>query len=186
MEDHEIIKLFQERNDRAVAAVSEKYGGYCMAIARNILGSEEDAEECVNDTYLKAWNSIPPHCPERLSAFLGKITRSISFNKYKYNHAEKRGGGEIAPVLDELEECVSNGDSVERAFERGELIKAINSFVRALPAEKQSIFIRRYWYADTVKAISEAHAVSCGSVTKTLERIRKKLKKYLTERGFEL
>lgn len=98
MEDDSIIQMYWDRNDQAIRATSEKYGHYCKAIARNILNNEEDAEECVNDTYLNAWNSMPTHWPEQLAAFLGKITRNLSFNKYRYHHTEKRGGGEIVLV----------------------------------------------------------------------------------------
>lgn len=108
MDDNGIIQLYWDRNDQAIGATSEKYGRYCKAIAKNILNNEEDAEECVNDTYLNAWNAMPTHWPEQLAAFLGKMTRNLSFNKYKRSHAEKRGGGEITLVLDELTDCVSD------------------------------------------------------------------------------
>ena len=133
MDDNGIIRLYWDRNDQAIRATTEKYGHYCKAIAKNILNSEEDAEECVNDTYLNAWNSMPTHWPEQLAAFLGKITRNLSFNKYRHNHAEKRGGGEMALVLEELADCVSDVDDVEKTIDRQELIKAIDRFVRNLP-----------------------------------------------------
>ena len=136
MDDNGIIRLYWDRNDQAIRATTEKYGHYCKAIAKNILNSEEDAEECVNDTYLNAWNSMPTHWPEQLAAFLGKITRNLSFNKYRHNHAEKRGGGEMALVLEELADCVSDVDDVEKTIDRQELIKAIDRFVRNLPIEK--------------------------------------------------
>lgn len=186
MEDNSIIQLYWDRNDRAIRATADKYGRYCKTIAKNILSNEEDAEECVNDTYLNAWNTMPPHWPKQLSTFLGKITRNLSFNKYKHDRAEKRGGGEIALVLDELIDCVSDTDSVEQIVDRRELIGAINTFVRGLSAEKRSIFVRRYWYADPVSKIAEDHGMGAGSVSKVLERTRKQLKAYLTERGFEL
>ena len=147
MDDNCIIQLYWDRNDQAICATSEKYGRYCKAIAKNILGSEEDAEECVNDTYLNAWNAMPTHWPEQLAAFLGKITRNLSFNKYKHNHAEKRGGGEIMLVLDELADCVSGIDNVEQIIDRQELERTINSFAESLPIEKRNIFVRCYWYA---------------------------------------
>jgi len=186
MDDKGIIRLYWDRNDQAISATSEKYGCYCGSIARNILNSDEDAEECVNDTYLNAWNSMPTHWPEQLSTFLGKITRSLSFNKYKQNHAEKRGGGEITLVLDELAECVSDTDGIEQLIDRQELVREINSFVRGLSAERRNMFVRRYWYADPVTEIAKGLGRSQGSVSKALERIRKQLKAYLTERGFEL
>ena len=186
MDDNGIIRLYWDRNDQAIRATSEKYGHYCKAIAKNILNNEEDAEECVNDTYLKAWNSMPTHWPEQLAAFLGKITRNLSFNKYKHNHAAKRGGGEITLVLDELADCVSCADNVERIVDRRELVKAINVFVRSLSIEKRNIFVRRYWYADSVSDIASGYGMLQGTVSKTLERTRKQLKMYLAERGFEI
>lgn len=186
MDDNRIIQLYWDRNNQAIQATSEKYGRYCRAIARNILGSEEDAQECVNDTYLNAWNAMPSHWPAQLAAFLGKITRNLSFNKYKHNHAEKRGGGEIAFVLDELADCVSDTDSVEAIIDRQELIRAVNSFAGMLPAEKRCLFVRRYWYADSVSAIAKDLGMRQASASKALERIRKQLKSYLLERGFDL
>lgn len=186
MEDNDIIQMYWNRDDRAIGATSEKYGHYCKAIAKNILGSEEDAEECVNDTYLKAWDSMPVHWPERLAAYIGRITRNLSFNKYKHNRMEKRGGGETALVLDELTDCISDTDDVEQTVDRKELQMAINYFVRNLPEQKRNIFIRRYWYADPVFEIAKDYGMLQGSVSKMLERTRKQLKIYLIERGFEL
>lgn len=186
MDDNGIIQLYWDRDDRAIRATSEKYGHYCRSIARNILNCEEDAEECVNDTYLNAWNAMPTHWPEQLAAFLGKITRNLSFNKYKKNHTEKRGGGEIALVLEELTDCISNADHVEQIIDRQELIKAINSFVRGLSLSRRTIFVCRYWYADSVAKIANDNGMPQGTVSKTLERTRKELKTYLTERGFEI
>ncbi len=186
MDDNGIIQLYWDRNDQAISLTSEKYGHYCKSIAKNILNNEEDAEECVNDTYLNAWNSMPTHWPEQLATFLGKITRNLSFNKYKRNHTEKRGGGEITLVLDELTDCVSDIDNVEQIIDRQELAKAISSFVKSLSIEKRNIFVRRYWYADPVSDIASDYGMLQGTVSKTLERTRKKLKAYLIERGFEL
>lgn len=186
MDDDGIIQLYWDRNEQAISITSEKYGHYCKAIARNILDSDEDAEECVNDTYLNAWNSMPTHWPKQLATFLGKITRNLSFNKYKHNHAEKRNGGEIALVLEELADCVSDTDDVEQIIDRRELERAINSFVKNLSAEKRDMFVRRYWYADSVSEIAADYGMLRKSVSKTLERTRKRLKEHLIERGFEL
>lgn len=186
MDDNDIIQMYWDRNDQAIRITSEKYGHYCKSIAKNILNNNEDAEECVNDTYLNAWNSMPTHWPEQLSTFLGKITRNLSFNKYKHNHAEKRGGGEITLVLNELTDCVSDTDNVEQINDRKELEKAINFFVRNLSTEKRNMFVRRYWYADSISKIAADYGMLQKNVSKTLERIRKRLKVYLTERGFEL
>ena len=186
MEDREIIQLYWDRNEQAIKATSDQYGHYCKAIARNILNYEEDVEECVNDTYLKAWNSMPTQWPAQLAAFLGKITRNLSFNRYKRQHAGKRGGGEISLVLDELADCVSSADNVEETVDRRELIRAIDTFVRSLSESRRRIFVCRYWYADSVKEIANDRGISQGTVSKILERRRKQLKAYLTERGFEL
>lgn len=186
MDDNGIIQLYWDRNDQAIQATSDKYGPYCKAIARNILNSEEDAEECVNDTYLNAWNAMPTHWPEQLAAFLGKITRNLSFNKYKHNHTEKRGGGEMALILDELTDCVSDKDAIDQVIDRQELIKSIHSYLRSLSASKRNLFVRRYWYADSVAEIARDSGMLHGTVSKTLERTRKELKAYLIERGFAL
>ena len=143
MNDKDIIQLYLNRDQRALSATAKKYGKYCTSIAKNILGNNEDAEECVNDTYLSTWNSIPPTIPTILSAFLGKITRNLAFNKYKHNHVMKRGNGEIAVVLDELAECVSGVDDVEQEIDRRELVATINSFLETLPPKKRNKVIRR-------------------------------------------
>lgn len=186
MDDNSIIQLYWDRNQEAISATSEKYGHYCKTIARNILNSEEDAEECVNDTLLNAWNSMPTHWPEYLSTFLGKITRNLSFNRYRHDHAEKRGSGEIALILDELIDCISDTDNMVQIIERKELIKAINKFAKGLSLVKRNIFTRRYWYADSISDIAKDYEMLPGTVSKTLERTRKQLKIYLSERGFEL
>lgn len=186
MDDESIVRLYWDRDDRAIAATSERYGRYCKAIARNILVSDEDAEECVNDTYLGAWNSIPPHRPQQLSTFLGKITRNLAFNRYKRNRAQKRGGGETELVLHELADCVSDADSVEEAIDRQELAREISSFVRSLPEVKRNMFVRRYWYGDSVLEAARFCGTSPGGAAKALERMRKSLKAYLEERGFLL
>lgn len=186
MDDAKIVRLFWDRDEQAISATADKYGGYCTAIARNILGNKEDAEECVNDTYLNAWNSMPPHRPSVLSTFLGKITRNLSFDRYRHNTAGKRGGGETAAVLDELLEIVSDTDSVEQEINRRELVKAIDTFLGTLSAGKRGIFICRYWYFDSISAIASSFGMTENSVSVNLNRIRLKLHNYLLERGFEL
>ncbi len=186
MEDHKIIQLYWDRNQDAITATSKKYGNYCLSISKNILGCIEDAEECVNDTYLNAWNSMPPHRPDILSAFLGRITRNLSFNRYKYHKARKRGGGELPLVLDELAECVSGKDNVELEIEKLEMIAAINIFLSTLPPKKRSIFICRYWYTDSISEIAVRHGMKETAVSMTLARLRAKLRCYMLERGFEL
>lgn len=183
MEDQNIIKLYFDRDEAAISETASKYGKYCRTIAMNILGSNEDAEECVNDTYLGAWNTMPPQKPSMLSVFLGRITRNLSFNKYKYYHADKRGGGETALILDELGEIVSGEESVEDAILERELINEINSFLNALPKRKRDLFIRRYWYSDSISSIAERYGITENSASVTLNRIRNKLREYLKERG---
>jgi RNA polymerase sigma-70 factor (ECF subfamily) len=186
MEDRDIVNLYWERNTNAIKETATKYGVYCKTIAKNILGNNEDAEECVNDTYLNTWNSIPPNRPNVLSAYLGKITRNLSFDRFRNRHADKRGGGEIELVLDELGECVSGADSVEQEVEKKELVRAINSFLDTLSQEKCNIFLCRYWYAIPVSEIATRFGMSEGNVSVTLTRIRSKLKNYLKERGYDL
>ncbi len=186
MEDREIVNLYWERNSSAIKETASKYGGYCKAIAKNILGNNEDAEECVNDTYLNTWNSIPPNRPNVLSTYLGKITRNLSFDRFRHRHADKRGGGEIELVLEELGECVSGADSVEQKVEKKELVRAINSFLDTLSQEKCSIFLCRYWYAIPVSEIATRFGMNKGNVSVTLNRIRGKLKIYLIEKGYDI
>ena len=186
MEDEKIIQLYWDRDEQAITATADKYGSYCASIARNILGNREDAEECVNDTYLNAWNTMPPHKPSILSTFLGKITRNLSFNKYKYNTAEKRGGGEVTQVLDEIAEFVSDTDSVEQEVNRKELVKAIDVFLDGLPTHKRGIFVCRYWYFDSVSDIASQFGMTENNVSVTLNRLRFILHNYLLQGGFEL
>lgn len=154
MDDGQIVQFYWDRDERAIPATADKYGNYCTSIAKNILGNPEDAEECVNDTYMRAWNSMPPHRPNVLSAFLGKITRNVSLNRYKQNTADKRGGGEVPAVLEEIAELVSDTDSVEQEVDRRELVKAIDAFLDRLPTEKRSLFLCRYWYFDSVSNLA--------------------------------
>lgn len=186
MEDAKIVQLYWDREEQAIPETADKYGRYCTSIARNILANKEDAEECVNDTYLNAWNTMPPHRPNSLSTFLGKITRNLSFNRYKHNTAEKRGGGELPLVLDELSELVSGTEDVGREVEYHELVKALNQFLQGLPMEKRMIFVRRYWYTDSVSKIANRFGMKEGTVSMTLNRLRNRLRNYLLERGFEL
>lgn len=186
MDDSKIVQLYWDRNEQALTATSDKYGNYCISIAKNILGNKEDAEECVNDTYMRAWNSLPPHRPNILSTYLGKITRNLSFNLYKRNTADKRGGGEVPVVLDEIVDLVSDTDDVEKEIDRRELVKAIDDFLGKLPADKRSIFICRYWYFDSISNIASRFGMTNNYVSVLLNRLRLKLHNYLLERGFEI
>ncbi|MBQ3501272.1 MAG: sigma-70 family RNA polymerase sigma factor [Oscillospiraceae bacterium] len=157
-----------------------------MTVSKNILGNEEDAKECLNDTYLAAWNSIPPKIPEKLSLFLGKITRNLSLNRYRKNETKKRGGGTADIVFDEIGEIISGSENPEEKFERKEIIGAVNEFLRTLPEEKRSIFICRYWYFDSIEDIAARFGKKESGIYSSLERTRKNLWKYLSERGYEI
>lgn len=186
MEDNQIIQLYFNRDEKAIGETSIKYGNYCNSIAINILNNWEDAEECVNDTYLCVWESIPPTRPTRLKVYLGRITRNLSFNLYKKMNADKRGNGQIALVLDELAECVSGGCEPEQEFLQKELICSINNFLRELSKEKRIIFVRRYWYSDSISEIADRVGKTENSVSVTLNRLRKMLYIHLRERGLYL
>ncbi|MBR4431057.1 MAG: sigma-70 family RNA polymerase sigma factor [Clostridiales bacterium] len=186
MEDENIIRLYWDRDETAIEETSRKYGRYCFAIANNILCSREDSEECVNDTYVKVWESIPPKRPSIFSAFIGKITRNISLNRYKLNNAEKRGGNEMTVVLDEVREIVSGEPDPEEEAIRADLTAAVNDFLSTLSVEKRVMFVRRYWYADDVKSIASRMGTSENNISVSVRRIRNNLRDYLIERGFEL
>lgn len=186
MDDARIVQLYLDRNEQAIPETAIKYGAYCASIAGNILVSREDVEECVNDTYLNAWNAIPPHKPILLSPFLGKIVRNLAINRYRHNTADKRGGGELPAVLDELADCVSGRDDVEQIYQRKELLAAINNFLAGLPARKRSIFVRRYWYTDSVADLATRYGMTPAAVTMMLRRLRRKLHDDLTARGYDL
>lgn len=184
MNDKMIIQLYFERNEKAIEKTAEKYGSYCHSISQNILDNREDAQECVNDTYLRAWNTIPPTVPRVLQAFLARIVRNLSFNRYNMNKAEKRGGGQIRLVLDELEECADE-TSVESEAGKKELTQALNSFLKSLPVKQRDMFMCRYWYSDSISQIAERFNMTENNVSVTLNRLRKKLGKYLDERGIQ-
>lgn len=186
MDDEKIVQLYWNRDEQAIPATSEKYGAYCASIARNILGNPEDVEECVNDTYMSAWNAMPPHRPGVLSAFLGKLARNLSLNRYKYNSADRRGGGEIPAVLDEMAELVSDPGGVEQEMDRRELVEEINAFLGKLSKDQRGIFVCRYWYFDPVYQIAARYGMTENRVSVTLNRLRGKLRSHLLERGFML
>ena len=186
MEDEKIIELYWQRDERAIAATAGKYGPYCTAIARSILHSPRDEEECVSDTWLAAWNAMPPHRPNILSAFLGRLTRNLAFNRYTRDRAEKRGGAETELVLDELAEVVSGTEDTHSELERQELAREVNVFLNALSAKKRAIFLQRYWYAHSVGDIAARWGMKETAVSMTLHRLRRDLRQHLTERGFAL
>lgn len=183
--DETIVRMFFERNEQALTEVLGKYGAYVRSIARNILANDEDAEECVNDTWMQAWKSIPPNRPADLKAYLGKIARNLSFNRFQKEHAKKRGGSETVHVLEELEECIGGGSTPEEEILKQELSKEINLFLSRLPKEKRMLFVARYFYADSISEIAKRFGISENVVSVRLNRIRKALKTHLSERGFE-
>lgn len=184
MEDKEIVQLYWDRNEQAIVETDKKYKSYCSKIAMNILNDSMDAEECVNDTYLKAWNSIPPHRPEQLSTFIGKITRNLSFDVYRKKHTEKRGNGQFELILEEMSEMIPGGLNPEHEISKKELIQEINLFLGKLPQEKRRMFVRRYWYADSITEIAKQFQRTENSVSVNLARVREKLKNYLATRGY--
>lgn len=185
MDDNAIIALYWARSESAISETANKYGGYCFSIAYNILSNNEDSEESVNDTYLAAWNTMPPKQPSILSAFLGKITRYISLDRWKRRSAEKRGGGQVMLALDELEECVSSGESTEQAYARKELLGCVNRFLDSLPETERRIFLCRYWYLDSISDIAERFGFSQSKVTSMLHRTRGKIRTQLEKEGFQ-
>ena len=183
MDDQAIIELYWERSEDAISKTAAKYGGYCYTIAYNILSNNEDAEESVNDTWLAAWNTMPPRRPKLLAAFLGKMTRYISLDRWKNRTARKRGGGEVPLVLEELEECISGEDSVEKEYLQKEFAESLNQFVENLPDVERKVFLCRYWYMDSIETIAEHFGFSESKVASMLHRTRGKLRKMLEQEG---
>lgn len=181
MDDESIIELYFLRAESAICETKAKYGRMCRGIAFGILKSREDAEECESDTYLKAWNSIPPARPNILSAFLGKITRNLALDRYEYLRAEKRGGGEIPLLLDELADCVSGGGLDE--MDDGALRETLNGFLAGLSADARKIFLRRYWFGDSVADIARRCGFTQSKVKMSLMRSRGELAAALTKEG---
>ena len=183
MTDAEIIQRYWQRDEGAIAASHAAYGPYCHTIAQNILGSPEDAEECVNDTWLRAWQAIPPQRPRVLRLFFAKITRNLALNRWKSRTAEKRGGGETALLLDELAECAGSGGDAEGAYLAKELGEAVDRFVRGLPRRDGDVFLRRYFWGDSVGSIAARYGLTSHHVSVLLSRTRKKLNSYLIKEG---
>ncbi|HEX2985350.1 MAG TPA: sigma-70 family RNA polymerase sigma factor [Caproiciproducens sp.] len=178
MDDREIINLFFERSERAITELSKKYGGICREISQNILNNSFDAEECVNDAYLGAWNSIPPQEPNPLKTYICRIVRNLSIKKYHTNTAMKRNSYyDIA--LDELEDCISDSDTVEEDFTAHELAKTINCFLSTLDKNSRIMFVRRYWFSDSLSEIAAMFNITSHNASVRLLRIRKKLHHYL-------
>ena len=183
MEDERIVALYWERSEQAIAETEKKYDHYLEKIAYNILNNLEDSRESVNDTYLAAWNTMPPKRPNALSAFLGKITRYISLDRWKRRSASKRGGGQTTLALDELEECVSGGENPEERLARKELLALVNRFLGDLPETERRVFVCRYWYLDSISEIAQRFDFTESKVKTMLHRTRQKLSHQLEKEG---
>ena len=184
--DENIVALYLQRSEQAIDETSAKYSKYCETIAFNILRNTEDVQECVNDTFLRAWHAIPPAHPSCLSTFLGKITRNLSFDTFKKKKTQKRGNGCVDIALSELEECVPSTTSVEQAVEGNILTEAINAFLGKLRKQQRDVFVCRYWYMNTVSEIAANYGISESNVKVILLRTRNKLKIFLQEAGVAL
>ena len=182
MEDSRIIDLFYERSEQAIAELDQKYGAAVKKTAANILSDRLDVEECVNDTYLVTWNTIPPQRPNPLVSYVCRIARNIAVNRYHANTAEKRNRN-YDLVLDELEECIPSGFNLESEYEARELTEAINRFLTTLNGQDRFLFVRRYWYADSVSDLAEMTETSVNRTSVRLFRLREKLKNKLKKEG---
>lgn len=183
LEDTEIIALYQNRDEDAIRQTEKKYSGYLTKIALNILGSREDSEECVNDTYFKAWNTIPPNVPAALSHYLGKITRELSIDRLRRKTSQKRGGSEYELSLEELRECAAP-DNTEQAADLSALVALIGKFLRSCRDSERDMFVCRYFFCDSLKEIAGYFGDSEAKIKSTLFRLRKKIKKYLESEGY--
>ena len=184
MNDEQILDLYFARDEQAVAETDRKYGGYCFTLANSILHSDQDAEETVSDTYMKAWSAIPPKRPAIFKMFLAKITRNLAFSRWRSLSAEKRGGGETALVLEELSECIAAPGAVEDGVDGKELARTIRAFLSTLPEREQDIFLRRYFFVEESGAIAQRYGMKPATVLRTLSRTREKLKEYLILEGY--
>ena len=186
MDDRNIIELFFARDERALSESQKKYGRYCESISKNILSSDEDAEEVLNDTLLSAWNSIPPEEPKSLKTYLGTLARNLSLDRYRKMKAEKRSGSEVSLCLEEAEEFLADTKSISEEYEKREFIKFLNNFLHSLPERECDIFVRRYFYCDSTSSIALRFALKESNVLVILSRTRKSLKKALEKGGYTL
>lgn len=186
MEDSRIIQLYFDRSEEAISQTAIKYGRYCHTIAYNILHNLEDSEECVNDTYWRAWGTIPPRRPKRLAAFLGKITRNLSLDMYRHYAADKRGGSELTIALEELGDCAPAVGSLDDYADEMVIVDALNGFLASLSAEHRRIFMRRYWYVSSVKEIADDYGITESKVKMSLFRSRNQLKAILEKEGIAI
>ena len=183
MDDASIIKLLFERNEKAVEEMKHSYEKLCFYIAGNILSLKEDQEECVNSAYMDVWSSIPPNKPDNLKTYLCKLVKNCALNRKKYNTAAKRNP-DFSVSLDELAECIPDGKSIEEKITDEQLGRAISAFLRNQPEKYRKVFVRRYWYSETVEDIAEFYGMNAKTVATYLFRVRKKLKTYLQKEGY--
>lgn len=183
MDDQTIVQMFRDRNEDAVAEAGKRYREYCLYIADNVLRDRQDSEECLNDVLLAAWNSIPPHEPENLRAYLGKLTREIAVNRWKANNRKKRVRPDSVQPLDEIAEIVAGGD-LDEAFDSAELSREISRFLSSVDRTKRIVFIRRYWYYDSIESICRRYGYGKSKVLMMLKRTRDDLARYLKKEGF--
>lgn len=183
MEDGKIIELYWARSQQAITESEQKYGPYCHTIARRILDREEDAEECVNDTWLRAWNAMPPQRPTILSAFFGKLTRNLSLDRWRRLRAAKRGGSQVEIALHELEDCIPDVHRPDEALEAGETAAVISAFLRRQSEADRALFVRRYFHLEPMDELSRRFGLSVGQVKSRLHRMRSKLKQELEREG---
>ena len=186
MQDEKIVELYWNRDESAIRETQEKYENYLYKIAYNILFDKEDSNESVNDTYLAAWNSMPPHKPNVLSTYLGKLTRRISIDIFRKRNRIKRQGSEYALSLTELEDCISGDNSPEKDYEAQILGEAINTFLRTLSIDARNVFIGRYYFLDSVKDVAKYCGISESKAKTLLFRTRNSLREYLKKEGFDL
>jgi len=186
MEDEQIIALYLKRDEQAVSETERAYGGYCFSVANNILCCDADAEEVVADTWMKAWNSIPPQHPKSLKLYLARITRNLALSTWRSRSAGKRGGGQVLVALEELGDCVSGDGDVSHALDKKELGKAISDFLRSQNARDRAVFLRRYFYMEDTEEISRRFGLRESNVLQILSRIRRRLKHYLIQEGYDL
>lgn len=183
MEDRQIVELYWQRSEQAVAETDRKYGRYCEAIAYAVCSDRQDAEECVNDTWLRAWNAMPDKRPTALGAFLGRITRNLAINLFERKNRQKRGGGQMTVALEELEDCIPGREDPQRQVELEELRQALGRFVAELNETEKVVFTARYWYLKSVEEIAGRMGFTQSRVKSLLFRLRRRLGRYLEEEG---
>ena len=183
VKDQAIIRLFEQRSEQAISESSRQYGALCRSVARNILGSDEDAEECLNDALLRVWQAIPPAKPENYCAYLLKLVRNAALDRCKARQRGKRGGGQLTQALDELTEIFPSAENIEHELEQRELMQAVTKYLQALPEKQRNLFICRYWQAEPVASLAKRFAMNENTVKVTLARLRKRLQAYLRKEG---